>query len=95
MADYVAYLERYTSAGFFDAVICNTQSLLPTQTTVYQEEKVAVGVVESLPGRILIAQPLLNDVAASQDGADPLARFRASVRHDPVKLADALRLVLR
>jgi hypothetical protein len=45
-------------------------------------------------GRLLIAVPLLADVEAPKDAADALSHLRATVRHDPGRLADALTMAL-
>lgn len=94
--DYVRYLESYLGWPFFDAVICNTQSLSPEQVTAYQGEKVAVSAVANLhiPGRNLIARPLLMDKPPAPDGADAIAHLRSFVRHDPARVAGALAVAL-
>lgn len=95
--DHVTYLETYLAPKFYDTVIANTAPLQAGQKALYGKEAMIAPSVEGLfdSERLLIAVPLLLDpkyFTTSEN--DPLAHLRATVRHDPERLADALTTAL-
>ncbi|MBU6321166.1 MAG: uridine diphosphate-N-acetylglucosamine-binding protein YvcK [Patescibacteria group bacterium] len=94
--DYVAYLEQYLGPRFFDTVVCNTQPVTAEQSRVYEEERAAVPLLHDMrdDGRSVYAVPLLSAVPVVTDPNDAIGSLRASVRHDPAKLAHVLSQVL-
>ncbi len=95
--DHVEYLETYLKPKFYDTVIANTAPLNPGQEALYSDEAMIAPSVEGItsPERLLIAVPLLIDVGTIKTSReDSLAKFRATVRHDPERLADALTMAI-
>lgn len=95
--DHVEYLETFLTKNFFDSVIANTQKLTPEQQQVYGSEKIWVPSLSGMDSadRTIIGFPLLLPVEkANEHAADALEHLRASVRHDPKRLARALEMVL-
>lgn len=98
--DHVEYLERYLEEGFFRTIISNTQELSALQLRIYRNEKMPVAPEPNSHDweRLHIRMPLLmeTDELASERtaGGDELEHLRASVRHDPHKLALAITVAL-
>ncbi len=95
--DHVDYLETYLKPKFYDTVIANTAPLHAGQEAVYSGEAMIAPSVEGITSaeRLLIAIPLLIDVEGVQASSeDALAQYRATVRHDPERLANALTMAL-
>lgn len=92
--DHVEYLEQYLAPLFYGVVIANTQKLETAQEEVYRSERMIAPSISGLQttNRTLIAVPLLTDAPKPQSAGDPLAQFRATVRHDPERLAEALHM---
>jgi len=91
--DHVDYLETYLAPEFFDTVIANTAPLQAAQATLYRGEAVIAPSIDGISSsdRLLIAVPLLLDPKHFKESEnDPIAHLRATVRHDPELLADAL-----
>ena len=83
--------------GFFDTIICNTQTLSAEQEALYSEEKIAVPATSCLAAspRNVLARPLLAEKEPIRDAADALANLRSLVRHDPRRVAEAFEAVLK
>jgi uncharacterized cofD-like protein len=95
--DHVEYLEQYLGKGFFQVLLCNTQALTPAQVSHYKEEKIALPLRiedDRVRNRIIIAQPLLQNGSAPLQAGDAIAAMRSPVRHDPEKVAHALRGII-
>lgn len=94
--DYVREIEAYLGAPFFDLAICNSEELSVEQREAYKEEKsLLMRGAPKLAGEkcIYAWYPLLAPAPPPQE-TDAIAHLRASVRHDPHKLARALERVL-
>lgn len=96
--DHVNYLEEHLRPRFYDVVIANTGHLHPGQAEVYRNDQMTALSIDGLEsdGRWLIAVPLLADIppVAGAASGDALAHLRATVRHDPARLAEALAMAI-
>lgn len=94
---HVRFLERWLGKGFFDGVLYNTQALTPAQVSHYKKEKIAVPMRNHQGwglNRKLFGEPLIMDGVAARQPGDAIAATRSSVRHDPERVAGALRGII-
>jgi uncharacterized cofD-like protein len=96
--DHVECLEEYLCPQFFGVIIANTARLNADQEELYRKDRMIAPSLDGFDGngRRLIATPLLSEVrhAPADTAGDALAHLRATVRHDPDLLADALTVAL-
>ncbi|PID31604.1 hypothetical protein CR983_00165 [Candidatus Saccharibacteria bacterium] len=91
-ADFADEVERLAGTPFLDAVIYNTAQPSRAhfkQYEMYGELSIEPGDVRGKHHR-LVGAPLISDAMCVGDQADPIARSRSLLRHDPLATADAI-----
>lgn len=96
VSDHADFLEHFLLRGFFDRIVANAQPLTEPQHALYRESSTVPAVRNGRPDdtRIIEAELLGEVTETVPQSSDDLLQYRATVRHDPLRLADALQCLL-